>query len=260
MTAAVFGCASAKSGKALTLRALNGKTVTAQYVKTIKTDDGKIEVYRLSLRTKTAEKDAYLYRVGNYVFTAAFKLDKEGHLIPLRSTFIKPVVLSKSYLKGVKNLEKKAESLGIRYEGRGKPVYVFLDAYCPFCIREMKSHYSKIVKGHRVVLLPMAVHGEPSLKALACIYEESAREKKPVGEVFLEHFGKFNGNWSDYAKQYQNCRPDKKYLDFVKETTGWALQNGVKGTPGIIFPTEEGYKLYYGTVPHQKTAKPAKSK
>jgi len=244
--------------KELTIRTPNGKVLKAEFTRVIKTPDGNIKVYKLSFKTRTSERVAYLYKVGDYVFPTVLRITKDGLLLPVKTEFDKPITLDKSYIEGLKKLEEKGKKLGVIYEGKGKPVYVFLDAYCPFCIREMKSHYSKVVKGHRVVLLPMAVHGEPSLKALACIYEESAKEKKPVGEIFLEHFGKFNGNWSEYAKQYQNCRPDKKYLDFVKETTGWAVQNGVKGTPGIIFPTEKGYKLYYGTVPQKE--QPSKSK
>lgn len=237
-----------KTHAPLTLRTLQGKEIKAKYEKEIKTPDGTIKVYSLKEETPAFDKKIYLWRIGNFVFVNGFKIDKEGHLTPLKSSTVERKVLSKDYLNSLNALVEKFEKAGIKYEGHGKPIYVFIDSFCPFCMKKMKEKYPEFVKKHKVILLPFAVHGANSINSLACIYEESAKKGIPVAEVFKEKFSKFNGSWQEYARQYANCKPNSKWLNLIGESTRFAVTHGATGTPAIVYPTKEGYKLFMGKV------------
>jgi len=171
-------------------------------------------------------------------FASAYVLNN-GRMTPLNEKKqVRAIPVDTSFLK---NIEEKFKEAGINntignYE---KPtIYVIFDAFCPFCIEEFDKKFPEMVKNHHVILLPLAVHGEKSLKALACMYSEA--KEKSIDKVLKEHFSRFNGNWESYERSYKDCEFDKDTYNLIKNTTEKLLKYGVYMTPTFFIQDQNG--------------------
>ena len=236
---------------ALLGQAAGGETLTLPNgakaeLKKVKTEKEAVSLYQMTFTDEIKHEriTVPVYRFGNYYCLQAFEV-KDGRLTPVVNVKVEKLPLDVSFLR---KIERQMRQAGVNNVAgkRGAPVlYVIFDAYCPFCVRAFRSHFKELSKSYEVHFVPFAVHGEVSERALACILERWRRERPD--EVLKEVFGRFNGNWEEYGKQFKNCPEDLKKL--VQSITEELLKNGVRATPTFIYQRGNNFYLSIGKPP-----------
>jgi len=154
------------------------------------------------------------------------KVEPKISLVPIKGEFLK---------EATEELQKANLSFTIKGSGKGK-LYVVFDAFCPFCMKaaesgkigELRKKYAEIV------FLPLAVHGETSVKGLSCIYEKAKDKgiKEALREVFSWKEGK---SWEEYEKRVKSCTTSKETERAVRRVSELLRRNRVYATPTFFY-------------------------
>jgi len=214
--------ANAEEGKDLVISTPQGGKVVAKYKKTIPCKE--LSVYEMELKVGHKERIIPVFKCGERIFFGSFKL-QDGKLVPYEVAKEKELPFTKEEIEDLKGLI--APYKDILSEGKGEELYVFFDAFCPFCIRKFNKHYKELAEGYKVYLIPYPVHGEKSVYALGCMLTRAEKEKKPLAEVVREYFSKFNGNWRDYENLFKSCKVDGKVLVWLAQVLAWEEKEGI---------------------------------
>ena len=233
--------ANAKEGKDLVISTPQGGKVVAKYKKTIPCKE--LSVYEMELKVGHKERIIPVFKCGERIFFGSFKL-QDGKLVPYEVAKEKELPFTKEEIEDLKGLI--APYKDILSEGKGEELFVFFDAFCPFCIREFNKHYEELTKRYKVYLVPYPIHGSKSVYALACMLTRAKEEKKSLGKVTKEYFSKFNGSWDDYEKLFKNCKADGKTVLWLGQLFSWEEKEGITATPAFLYKAEDGYRVSYG--------------
>ena len=151
-------------------------------------------------------------------------------LVPVKADFLNKAQRQLSIQFG--------NSFIVRGEGKGR-LYVVFDAFCPFCMKALKSgELDELKKKYSsIVLLPLAVHGKESVKGLSCIYEKAKKEgmEKALKEVFSWKKGDDVKSWLDYKKRIDGCSFSNETEEVVKKVSELLSKNGVSATPTFFY-------------------------
>ena len=236
-------CSQAGQTEKLFVKLPNGQPAE---LKRVKEETGKLTVYQMTFTDKVRHERLTVpaYRFGNYYFLQAFEL-KDGRLVPVLKVRAEKVPIDVSFLRDIERKMRKAGINNVAGKKGAPRLYVIFDAYCPFCIKGIKKEYPELAKHYEIHFIPFAVHGEKSVKALACILERWKKERPD--EVLREVFGKFNGSWQEYGEQFNSCR--QEFAPLVKEITSTLIKNGIVATPTFIYQKGDRFYLSIGKPP-----------
>jgi len=204
-------------------------------LKLVKEEKTTVRYYILPVRRDGVEVEIPVVQVGDTYYSLPMK-KLNGKFVRVEPD-VKLIPVKADYLHfAEKELELKGYKPVVKGEGKGK-LYVVFDSMCPFCIKSVDK-LSELKKKYReIVFLPLAVHGEVSLKGLSCIYQKSVEEgmEGALKEVFSWKKGK---DWKEYAEKLSSCKLDKT----VEKVSNLMREKGVRATP--TFFLEEDGKFY----------------
>ncbi len=178
----------------------------------------------------------------------------------------KKIQMVKTDLSWLPPLVKELTKNNIPHEvGKGeKTVYVVWDVYCPFCYSHFKEVAKKLQKGGlKLVFIPLAVHGEKSVKGF--VYYTYLARKEGAAKAMLHLFDRGNGNYLKFSSSLEK-EVEENYSKIPKEEReklekffinyrNQLLKNGIKATPTLIYMSDKEHKKGYvhiGFIPFKK--------
>jgi len=198
----------------------------------------KIEEYTLKFKSGLGERKVVkVYKMDDIYLIPSFQI-KNGKLITINPK-VEKVSVDISFLREIDKKFKEMNINNISGKRGGKIVYFIFDAYCPYCIADFKKYYKELKDKYEVHFIPFAVHGNRSVKVMACMFNDMKR--LPADKVLETYFSKEN-----YLELLSHCNA-KETEKLIREISSILRKNFIKATPTFIYQDSKGkFKVKVG--------------